>query len=148
MANRRKEITDFVIANLKKINGGLSSFNSNYTYDTNLFSNVFRGLKFIDEINDYPAVYMQAGEEERFYETEGFTTASLDILMYLYVKEEDSQHRIEDLMQDIEHVVYNLPDNSTLGVADIVIDSMLSDEGLMAPFGIGELKISVFYQIE
>jgi hypothetical protein len=148
MASRRKEITDFIIANLKKINSGLSSFNSNYTYLTNLSSNVFRGLKFIDEINDFPAIYMQAGEEERFYETEGFTTASLDILMYLYIKDENSQHRIEDLSQDVEHVIYNLPDNPELGIADIVIDSMLSDEGLMAPFAIGELKISVFYQIE
>ena len=39
--NRRSEIVDdILIPELKKINGGTSTFDSSYTYNINLFDNV------------------------------------------------------------------------------------------------------------
>ena len=64
--NRRSEIVDnILIPELKKINGDTSTFDSSYTYKTNLFNNVFRGVKFLDEVNDFPAIYLAAGTEIR-----------------------------------------------------------------------------------
>ena len=54
--SRRTEIIDLLVIELKKIDGGTSTFNSNYTYNTNLFNNVERKLKFLDEINDFPSL--------------------------------------------------------------------------------------------
>ena len=45
--NRRSEIVDFLITNLKLIDGGTSTFNSSYTYNLNLFNNAFRGVKIL-----------------------------------------------------------------------------------------------------
>jgi hypothetical protein len=40
--SRRKEITEFLVNELKNINGGSSTYDSNYTYSTNIANNVFR----------------------------------------------------------------------------------------------------------
>lgn len=148
MASRRRTITEYIIEQLKLINGGTSSFDSSYAYLTKLYNNVFRGLRFIDEINDFPSVYIQAGEEERFYQTNEFTLANLRLTLYIYVKAEDSEDKLENLIQDIEHVVYSLAPNPNLEIADVIIETMSTDEGLMRPFGIGEAIISISYQIE
>ena len=60
--SRRKEIADIVVAQLKLINGDESTFDSSYTYNTNLFNNAFRGLKFLDEVNKYSYMWKDAGE--------------------------------------------------------------------------------------
>lgn len=146
--SRRRVITNNVVTQLKLINGQVSTLNSNYTYLTNIFNNVFRGLKFIDEVNDYPSLYLQAAEETRFYETQGFTFAELSITLYAYVKSENPQEALENLIQDIEHIIYNFPDSPELNIADIIMESIITDEGLMDPFGIGEITISISYQIE
>ena len=65
MASRRKEIVEFVVGQLKNINGGTSTYDSVYGYNNNLFDNVYRKLKFLDEVNDFPAIYVSAGTEIR-----------------------------------------------------------------------------------
>ena len=42
MANRRTEIVDLLVTNLKNIDGGTSSYNASYTYTQNLFNNVYQ----------------------------------------------------------------------------------------------------------
>ena len=50
--SRRTDIVDFLVTQLKEIDKAQSSFDSSYTYNTNLFTNVFRKIKFIDEVNE------------------------------------------------------------------------------------------------
>ena len=69
MASRRTEITDFLVTQLKEIDGAVSGFNSGYTYTQNLFNNVYRRVKFLDEVNDFPALYISSGTEIRDFES-------------------------------------------------------------------------------
>jgi len=52
--SRRTQIIDFVVTELKRINGNTDSrkapTRSGYEYKTNVFNNVFRRLKFLNEI--------------------------------------------------------------------------------------------------
>ena len=115
--SRRTEIINFLVTELKKIDGGTSTFNSDYTYNTNLFNNVERKLKFLDEINDFPSLYIAGGTEIREFNSENLTTATLDATIRAYVFSEDnSQSDIDNLVQDIEHVIYNIGDNSSKGI--------------------------------
>ena len=50
MASRRKEIIEFLVTQVKEIDGAASGFDSSYTYNVNVFNNVFRKLKFLDEM--------------------------------------------------------------------------------------------------
>ncbi len=147
--SRRKQIAELVVAQLKLINGDESTFDASYTYNTNLFNNVFRGLKFLDEVNDFPAVYVAAGTETRTFNSNNLTTASLDITLRLYVYGQDnSQQLADETVQDVEHVIYHIGDNPDKGLLDITIDSISTDEGLAAPYGLAEIALIVNYRIE
>ena len=148
--NRRSQIVDdILIPELKKINGGTSTFDSSYTYNTNLFNNVFRGVKFLDEVNDFPAIYLAAGTEIRDFESLSLTVATLDVTIRAYVYGEDnSQSLADDLLEDIEHVIYSLEDSPTKGIQDITIESITVDEGLVEPYGLAEVNLQITYRLE
>jgi len=144
--SRRRDIANFLVGELKKIDGGVSTFDSSYTYQVNLFDNVFRRLKFLDEINDFPSVYLQAGAENRIYDTKGLTTSTLDIMLRVYVHTETSIEELESTMQDIEFVIYNM-DTEKYGMMDVQVSTMGTDEGLLDPYGIGEVGVTVQYDV-
>jgi len=148
MASRRREITELIILNLKEIDGLTSGFDAAYTYNINLFNNVDRGLKFLDEINDFPFVFVQAGEEIRNYQTEGNTSATLDIVIRCWIHAENAVSVSENLIQDIEHVIYSIPSNTNLEILDIIINNISTDEGILEPWGLAEIFVTVFYEIE
>jgi len=145
--SRRKEITEFLVSELKKINGGSSTFDANYTYSTNIANNVFRRLKFLDEINDFPTICVNAGSEARIYDTIGLITGDLTLNIRAYVKSENPITTAENLADDIEHIVYHLGDKSDIGMLNMIIQSVSTDEGLVAPFGILEIDILARYQL-
>lgn len=145
MPNLRKEVADLLIDNLKLIDGNISSFDNSYTYSADVANNVFRGFKFIDEINDFPYITTQMGVELRNYNTDGLREAELPVIIRFYVRDENSQQTLESLSQDIEHVIYELQPNTNLEMKDITIESISSDEGLFTPYGIGEILINVSY---
>ena len=144
--SRRRDITNFLVGELKKINGAASTFDSTYTYQVNLFDNVFRRLKFLDEVNDFPSVYLQAGTENRIYDSKGLTTSTLDIMLRVYVHKENATAELESTMQDIEFVIYNM-DTEQYGIMDVQVASMSTDEGLLDPYGIGEVGVTVQYDV-
>jgi hypothetical protein len=144
--SRRRDIANFLVGELKKIDGGVSTFDSSYTYQVNLFDNVFRRLKFLDEINDFPSVYLQAGTENRIYDTKGLTTSTLDIMLRVYVHTETAVEELESTMQDIEFVIYNM-DTEKYGMMDVQVSTMSTDEGLLDPYGIGEVGVTVQYDV-
>ncbi len=149
MASRRSEIVDFLVTSLKNIDGASSNYDASYTYTQNLFNNVYRKIKFLDEVNDFPALYLSAGTEIRDFNSLSLTVATLDVTIRAYVYGEDnSQSLADDLVQDIEHVIYSLGDNPDKGILDITIDSISIDEGLAAPYGLAEVELTVVYRLE
>ena len=144
--SRRRDIVNFLVGELKKIDGSESTFDSTYTYQVNLFNNVFRRIKFLDEVNDFPSAYLQAGTENRVYDSKGLTTSTLDIMIRVYVHTEDATTELESTMQDIEFVIYNM-DTEKYGMMDVQVASMGTDEGLLDPYGIGEVGVTVEYDV-
>jgi len=149
MASRRKEIVEYIVTQLKQIDGETSGFNPSYTYFNNLFNNVFRKLKFLDEVNDFPSIYVSAGTEIRDFNSKSLTVGTLDVTIRAYVFGEDnSQNLSDDFVQDIEHVIYSLGDNPEMGILDITIDNISTDEGLTTPYGIAEVELTIVYRID
>jgi uncharacterized protein YccT (UPF0319 family) len=147
--NRRTEIIDFLVTNLKNINGGVSTYDNNYQYNHNVFNNVFRKIKFLDEVNDFPSIYLSAGTEIRNFQSENLTVATLNVIIRAYVYGEDnSQTAADNLVDDIEHVIYSIGDEPEKGILDITIENISADEGLAFPYGIAELELSVVYRLE
>ena len=122
-------------------------------YESNLFTNVFNKLKFWDEVSDYPSVYLNAGPEAREYLPGGFKWAYLTVTIRIYVEDEEPEARLEEIFTDIEYVIDNngnLVYNDTTGATteDIKIMSIHTDEGLLAPIGVGEITLQIMYDLE
>jgi hypothetical protein len=122
-------------------------------YKTNLFGNSYPKLKFWDEVQDFPAAYLVAGSESRQYHPSDFTWAFLNISIKVYVRDESyPQEQLENLLDDIENaindnrvLVYDTTNN--FSTTEILIQSITTDEGLLAPYGVGEINLQVRYAL-
>ena len=143
--SRRTSIVKALVTKLKLINGA-------GTYKTNLFNNAYPYLKFWDEVNDFPAVYITAGSEMREYLPGDFTWAYLNLTLKIYCKTEDAQQQLENLLEDVENVIdknrvliYDTASNYS--TTEILVNSIVTDEGLLAPYAIGEITLQVRYAL-
>lgn len=109
-------------------------------------------LKFWNEVEEFPAIHLNAGSETRQYQTGGFKDRFLNVTVRCYVNEEDSVAALDELLEDVETV---LEENSRLLYHDrngleqftnqITILSIDTDEGVLDPLGVGEILIEVRY---
>ena len=121
-------------------------------YKTDLYEQAFPILKFWDEIQMQPAIFMSAGPESREYHPGGFKWGFLNVSLKIYVKGEDPAQMLENLLEDVEKVidanrglVYNTTTNAQ--TVEISINSIITDEGLLNPYGVGEINIVVQYPV-
>lgn len=142
---RRMLITEALAEKLKEIEtaGG---------FLTDLVNNVHPRLKFWDEIDQFPAIHLNAGSESREYQGGGYKDRFLNITVRCYVKEEDAEGALAKLLEDVETI---LEGNTNLEYTDnqgqpqrikmITIVSIDTDEGVLTPLGVGEMLIEVQY---
>jgi hypothetical protein len=144
-ATRRQSIVDALVTKLKGING-------TGDFLSNVFENVSPRLKFWDEVEDFPAIHLNAGSETRDYQGGGYKDRFLSVTIRIYVREEDAVDALDKLLEDVETVV---EDNSRLQYTDrqnnvqytqqITILSIDTDEGVLEPLGVGEILLEVRY---
>jgi hypothetical protein len=142
---RRLGIVNALVDQLKNINGAGA-----YLSDVN--ENVSPRLKFWDEVEEFPAIHLNAGSETREYQAGGYKDRFLSITLRCYVQAEDAVLALDELLEDVETV---LEDNSRLPYLDrtqttqytqqITIVSIETDEGVLEPLGVGEMLIEVRY---
>jgi hypothetical protein len=142
---RRLGIIAGLVDKLKDIDG-------TGTFLSNLNENVSPRLKFWDEVEEFPAIHLNAGSETREYIGGGHKTRYLSVTVRCYVQAEDSVEALDELLEDIETVI---EDNSRLKYKDrnnadqytqqITIISIDTDEGVLEPLGVAEMLIEVRY---
>lgn len=143
--SRRTSIVKALATKLQEING-------NSPYNSNIYNNAFPYLKFWDEVQDFPCIYLTPGTEMRDYLPSDFTWGFLGVTIKLYCKGEDSTQQLEELLEDVERVIdanRSLTYDETLGyeTTEILITSITTDEGLLAPYAVGEINLQVRYQV-
>lgn len=143
--SRRTSIIKALAEKFKQIDG-------TEPYRTNLYGNAYSKLKFWDEVQDFPSVYMSPGTEIREYHPADFTWAFLNVSVKVYCRGDDSQQELETLLEDLETcidsnrvLVYDTERN--LETTEILIQSITTDEGLLAPYAVGEINLQVRYQL-
>tara|TARA_B100000073_G_scaffold109103_1_gene87944 strand:+ start:1726 stop:2223 length:498 start_codon:yes stop_codon:yes gene_type:complete len=155
--SRRKRIMDFLVSELKRIDGeedGRAEFNyitvrNGYTYKTNVFNNVFRRMKFLNEINDFPTLCVTTTGEDRIEIGAGVRFGTFGFEIRGYVKDENTIEVEEDLADDIEYALQSANDQANaFEIVDIRITSTETDEGLMTPFGVVIVNGILRYQIQ
>ncbi len=144
--SRRSNILTALATKLKDIDGSGA-------FLTDVANNVETRLKFWDEVQDFPAIHLNAGSETRDYQAGGYKDRYLSITIRCYVSDDtDATEALNLLMEDVETVV---EDNSRLKYYDamnneynaqqITVISIVTDEGVLDPLGVGEIEIEVRY---
>jgi hypothetical protein len=138
-------IVEALVVKLKDIDGSGA-------YLTDVNENVEPRLKFWDEIEEFPAIHLNAGSETREYQAGGYKDRYLSVTVRCYVSQEDAQEALNALMEDVETVLeqnsyleYVDAQNKTYNTQQITIVSIDTDEGVLEPLGIGEILIEVRY---
>lgn len=121
-------------------------------YQVNLSTNAYAKLKFWDEVEDFPSVYMTPGSEQREYLPGGFAWGYLGVSVKVYCRGETAQLELEQLLEDLEVcidanrvLVYDTA--KAYETTEILIQSITTDEGLLAPYAVGEINLQVRYAI-
>ena len=141
---RRGAIMNALATEFKNIDGSGS-------YKSRLDSNVETRMKFWDEVEQFPAVHMAAGAETREYYGGGQKWRFLRITIRAYVNSEDPIEELEELLEDLETVIDSSNNltykqlGGSAGVTQFTVISIDTDEGVLAPLGIGELIIEARY---
>lgn len=138
---------------VKALATAFKTINGTNGYTTNLFNNSFAKLKFWDEVQDFPCVYMHPGTEVRDYLPGDFTWGMLLVCIKVYVKDEElAQEKLETLLADLElcidrNRVLVYDQTNGLETTEILIQSITTDEGLLSPYGVGEINLQVRYAL-
>jgi len=142
---RRLGIIAGLVDKLKDIDGSGA-------FLSNINENVSPRLKFWDEVEEFPAIHLNAGSETRDYQGGGHKDRYLSVTIRCYVQAEDAVEALDELLEDVETVI---EDNSRLKYKDrnnadqytqqITIISIDTDEGVLEPLGVAEMLIEVRY---
>ena len=142
---RRLGIIAGLVDRLKDIDGSGA-------FLSNINENVSPRLKFWDEVEEFPAIHLNAGSETRDYQGGGHKDRYLSVTIRCYVQAEDAVEALDELLEDVETVI---EDNSRLKYKDrnnadqytqqITIISIDTDEGVLEPMGVGEMLLEVRY---
>jgi|TARA_B110001454_G_C12657837_1_gene408245 hypothetical protein len=143
---KRKKIVDAYVKQLEGING-------QSPYNSNIFNEVHGNTLFIDQITQFPSVCVIAGDETREYQPGGFKWRYLNLEIRTYVSDEnDPQEELALLIEDIERVIdnndiltYDDSVSPNLNTTSSTILTIATDEGVLAPLGVGEIAIQVRY---
>ena len=142
----RSKVVDSLVEKLKGIDW-------NFPYNSNIFQNCKAGMVFLDEIQEFPKLCVVAGDETREYQPGGFKWRFLTLDVRVYVEnQEDPQEVLALLMEDIERVIddndvltYDDTVSPNLTTTSLTLQSLTTDEGVLAPLGIGQMTVLCRY---
>ena len=142
----RKKVVNALVKQIKEIDGV-------HPYNSNVFNNVHGNMIFLDQIQEYPKVCVVAGDETRQYQPNEFKWRFLSLDIRVYVEDqEDSQEVLALLMEDIEKVIddndvltYDDTVSPALKTTSLTLQTLSTDEGVLAPLAIGEIALVCRY---
>lgn len=142
---RRSSIVEALVSKIKDIS--LSN-----GFSTDLGNQAYPRMRFWDEISEFPCVCVVAGPETIVHQGGGYKDRYLDVTLRAYVNEEDSVEALEKLLEDIELIIDTngrlayLDSKGNSGTTrDIIITFIDTDQGALAPLGVGEMTLQVKY---
>ena len=137
MASRRTDIIDAFVTHLQQINSVEPR-------------NVYKQYRWIDELNDYPAITFVPRREARVHRGDQRKLAAIIIELRGYVYNGDAAvEEAETLAANVETQVDTFAETYRQHqVESAVVVSLRTDEGLMHPYGVCDLTINITYDVE
>ena len=115
-------------------------------------NNVYRTYKYMHDLNDFPAITFIPNREDRDHFGDGQAHGILAIQLRCYVYDGDTADiagECERLADQIEDAINTFSAaNRALEVEEARVATLRTDDGLMTPYGVADLQISILYRLE
>ena len=115
-------------------------------------NNVYRTYKYMHDLNDFPAITFIPNREDRDHFGDGQVHGILAIQLRCYVFDGDTADiadECERLADQIEAAVDTFSaTNRALEVEEARVVTLRTDDGLMTPYGVADLQLSILYRLE
>jgi hypothetical protein len=154
MSSKRRQIMNEIVSALKLIDGTTETLpnspRSPYTFCTNVFTNVFAKQEYLSTLNDFPSIccYPISSETRaRIGDAQVFSSFILEVRGYVY-SDDNPIEKAADLAQDIQYIIDSMKYRSTfkdLNVTECRVQSLSTDEGIMEPYGVVEIRALIVY---
>jgi hypothetical protein len=142
---KRSSIVNALVEKFKTIDG-------TGPFSVDVTGNVHAKMEFWDTVQDFPAIFVVAGNETRQPQAGGYFDRTLAVTVRCYVKDEEPIAVLEGLLADIEFIIeengrlaYQDRSGTPGTTHDILILSIDTDEGVLDPLGVGEILLQVRY---
>lgn len=112
------------------------------TLEASTGAKVYRRLKFLDQINDFPTICLDASPVDRNHEEFTILRDIIDIDLRAYIHSENAISTCDSLIHTIEIGLMNLVDTKIEMIRVMSIDT---DEGLFEPYGVITMRVRVQY---
>ena len=151
--DHRTSIATAIVERLKKDLDGSQPDD----FFTNVYGNVSRQTYKFDEIREFPYIAVHIGTETTNYLPSAQQWTYLEIPIFVYDKETtDIQEQLEKLVADVKTSIdtggsleytVSKPNGTTFvcQAAEMSITSVGTDEGLLTPFGLAQINVTVRY---
>lgn len=148
--------TSIADAMVKRISDALDGTHAD-DYFTNIYGNVSRKVTRFEEIREFPYIAVHIGSETQQYMPSKQQWMYLELPILIYAKdEEDIQKELEKLVADVKTIIdtgedleYTIskPNGTTFQctATDMSITSIDTDEGLLTPFGLAQINVTIRY---
>jgi hypothetical protein len=109
---------------------------------------VVRGFRWLDSINDFPYITYNVQDSALVHISSNIRYYAMDIALRAYVRGENAQALLDQLMIDIEDITNSFAASAdrSLEIVDARIQTVHSDEGLMNPYGVTDMRITISYR--
>jgi hypothetical protein len=72
----------------------------------------------------------------------------MEIMARVYTYEENSMYKLEDIIEDITHALERIKFTQNSRIISAEVSSIDSDSGLLDPYGLGEIRVLVIYDVD
>lgn len=111
-------------------------------------SQVFKAYKYMDELNDFPAITFVARQESREHRGAGRKMATLQISLRLYIYDR-SIGELDLITRKVEDAINTFTDAQRANAVEMTqVVTVDGDEGLMRPYQVADLTILITYDVE
>lgn len=133
MTTRRTEILDAFKTHLDQLDS---------------IERVYKQYRYIDEVNDFPAITFIGRRETRDHRGDGKKLATLGIALRLYIYDRDIAELDLRMRQVEDQIDTFAAAQRALQVELVQVVTVETDEGLMRPYQIGDMNILITYEVE
>ena len=150
----RSDIFDACVTAIGAINGGVSTYDTSYTYQTTV-AQTSRGAKFFGEVNDFPYACIWVDSESRFHTGADQRYPIMYFTVRALFEQENAVDQAENFLEDLDHVCKNFRkwlgvnangvDTSGTEILEVRILNIATDSGVLEPRSVAECVFEVIY---